>query len=101
MQPVQSLSVTTVSATHSTERVCWHCRRPFESGRKLKATTLYHRDCAVKLRRARVRDWKQRQVEAVGWQQFLADYAPCQQQRRAYMRDYMRERRLKLKADAA
>lgn len=96
-QSKQSQSVTPIHQNNSApERVCQQCHNPFESGRVLTARTQYCRICATQLRRQRVRDWKQQQIAELGSRQFFAGYAPCPEQRRDYMRAYMRERRARL-----
>ena len=80
------------------ERVCQQCRQPFEPERVLTARTQYCRACAKLLRRQRVKDWKQQQIAKLGRRQFFAGYAPCPEQRRDYMRAYMRERRARLRS---
>lgn len=82
------------------ERVCHRCCNPFEPDRILTARTRYCRQCATQLRRQRVKDWKRQQIAELGGRRFFAEYAPCPQQRRDYMRSYMRKRRAQMRAKA-
>lgn len=75
------------------QRGCQRCHGAFEPGRKLKAATRYCYACALWLRRARVAAWKQRKLDEIGPEQFLADYGTCREKRRESMRLYMRKRR--------
>lgn len=77
-------------SSHST---CAECGGPIEPERLRYPATRYCRKCALEKRRARVNDWKQRQIRELGSARFYRHYATCAEDRRKYMRDYMRARR--------
>lgn len=89
------------SNDQSTERrVCRRCGGEIEPERERRPATRYCRRCALVNSRERVADWKRRKIAEIGREEFCKQYSLADEKRRDYMRDYMRRRRERQRAEA-